>query len=275
VQFVRTREDGDIAYDYVEEFDSLQTLRRAGLVEVELHGYTHIFPDREAWLSAHDRHSSNSWYREFGAEAVRFFVDNPGLTHPIDDALEIFGSHFNATPVALICPGEEFTNHVLIKALEAGMMLVSSYYLALRERDRFCWTQHVYAPYLDTADSKWFDSGLPVVGYFHDFDIARRGVDWFGRCLDHWQLVGAGRIIDLNELSAALNMKSAINQAEHGWELSVFTEARHPLPRSFKLNVFFPDGDVPSEISAVVNSERVSLKVLTTGRHTGIVTVPS
>jgi hypothetical protein len=33
------------------------------------------------------------------------------------------------------------------------MGLVSSYYLALCDGERFCWTQYVCAPYLDKSDA--------------------------------------------------------------------------------------------------------------------------
>ena len=66
--------------------------------------------------------------------------------------------------------------------------------------DRFCWSQHICAPYLDEPEAAWFGAGRPVVGYFHDRELAPEGVEWMRRWLDWWQNAGAQRLMDFREL---------------------------------------------------------------------------
>lgn len=256
VRFESPGDEGILIYDHVEEFRAIRALMDAGLVGVEMHGYTHLTPDRQSWLKADDRFDENSWFREFGKNASRYLDDHPEIPHPIEEAMDVFETFFDCRPTSLICPGEEFTHHVLGKALSEGLPLVSSYYIAIRDDGRFCWSQHVCAPYLDIPGESWFDAALPVVGYFHDFDIAERGVGWFSGCLDQWQQAGARKIIDLGELAAVLGMRFEMRKTDAGWELEVETGIDLPSPRPFELKIHFPDGDEPSAISCIQDGQR-------------------
>lgn len=265
VRFEFHGDDGILTYDHVGEFQAIRTLMAARLVGVELHGYTHLSPDRQSWLKARDRFDSNSWFREFGRDAVSYLEEHPEIPHPLQEALRIFETFFHRRPTSLICPGEEFTRHVLVKALAEGLPLVSSYYLAIRDGCRFCWSQHVCAPYLDIAGDIWFDAALPVVGYFHDFDIAKKGVEWFSACLDQWQQAGARRIIDLGELAAILGTSIAMRKRDSEWELEVRGDSSLPLPRAFEWKIYFPDGNVPSAISCTIGGRRQILPLTHAG----------
>jgi len=110
--------------------------------------------------------------------------------------------HFGVVPTTLVAPGDAFTEPAVALAAKLGLRLMSSYYLALRAGGRFAWCQHVCAPYLDTGARKWLAGGLPAVGYFHDKDIADRGVRWFAASLDKWQRAGARNFIDFRALAA-------------------------------------------------------------------------
>lgn len=268
VRFEHHGDDGIQLHDHAGEFQAIRKLMDAGLLGVELHGFTHLSPDRQAWLDAPDRFDSNAWFREFGRDAVRYLEDHPGIPHPIDEALEIFETYFHTRPTSLICPGEEFTSHVLVKALAVGLPVVSSYYLAIRDGGRFCWAQHVCAPYLDIPAETWFDAALPVVGYFHDSDIAENGVKWFSDCLDQWRQAGARKMIDLGELAAALGMKFAVKKKDDEWELEVLGAPGLPLPRPFELQLHFPHEKAPPVISCIHAGQRRVLPV-THGRTGG------
>lgn len=191
-------------HDYRSEYRGIQHLRAAGLGEVELHGYTHLHPDLNAWAQAADRYHAINWFREFGEPATRALRDLSQARHPLEAGLASLQSQYSSRPVALICPGDEWTNDVLERALDLGFELVSSYYLAVRHGDRFCWCVHVCAPYLDQPNGEWLDSGLPVVGYFHDQELALQGIGWFTHHLDAWQDAGFRRFVDFRELAAAL-----------------------------------------------------------------------
>jgi hypothetical protein len=260
-------------FDYKEEFDSIQELRENGLAEVEMHGFTHVFPDRNAWLKAPDKYDNNAWYREFGSDAIQYLKENPQDIHPLDSALQQFQLLFNIKPVTLISPGEVFTNAILIDALNKGLMLVSSYYLATRHNNRFCWSQHVCSPYLDKPEEKWLDAGLPVVGYFHDFDIAEKGVGWFSDCLIRWEDAGVKRLIDFYELNAILNLQSEIKIEDEVISLILRTDPDFPIPKSFQIYVFFPDKNFPAHIKVKINESSTYLNVTKVEEHIGMILI--
>jgi hypothetical protein len=242
-------------YDHVAEYQSLQQLRREGLAEVELHGHTHIFPNRRTWLSAPDRFSNKEWFREFGGAAAAYLDKHPEVPHPVDEGLSALREYFDRFPSTLICPGEVFTRQVLVKALDSGLMQVSSYYLAFRHDDRLCWTQHVCAPYLDKPDPAWFAAGLPVVGCYHDFDIARHGEEWMPECLDRWQDAGCRRFMGLDDLNALLQLRMILKEDDHGWELHLHWDPAWPTPPRLDLLLHFPGHPVPPHIQVFINHE--------------------
>ena len=176
-------------------------MQKEDLVDIELHGFTHVNPDVGGWLAADDRYEAVHWYRELGQSAAEFLKHLPNGDHPLSKGVAAIKEYFDKYPTALVCPGDEWTNEVLEFALSLDLRMVSSYYQALRYGDRFCWTYHVCAPYFDKPDAKWFDSPLPVVGYLHDRDIAVHGLDWFVGHLDRWIEAGAKRFIYFRDLS--------------------------------------------------------------------------
>ncbi|HUG67549.1 MAG TPA: hypothetical protein VMM76_07345 [Pirellulaceae bacterium] len=69
---------------------------------------------------------------------------------------------------------------------------------------------------MDQPNGEWLDSGLPVVGYFHDQELALQGVGWFTRYLDAWQEAGFRRFIDFRELAAALSLQLDVCEPDGG-----------------------------------------------------------
>ncbi len=228
-------------FDYESEFRGIQQLRNKGLAEAELHGYTHIHPDKEAWVNAHDKYDNKAWYREFGRNTIDYIRNIPAEEHPFKLGLVAFRDIFQTSPSTLICPGEEFTNDVLSKALEAGLMFVSSYYLAVRIDKTFYWDQYVCAPYLNNHDPSWFDAGLPVVGYFHDFDLSIHGIDWLADCLENWQKAGANYFIDFRELAGILSHTISLNKRETEFQLNVEQKDKWKTIRPFRISAYFPE----------------------------------
>ena len=116
-------------HDYTAEFQGIQALRQSGLADVELHGFTHMHPDREAWARAADRFESRpatDWYREFGRAAVPALERLAAGDHPLVRALGLFREYFGTAPTTLICPGDQWTDATLARALELGLQLVAS-----------------------------------------------------------------------------------------------------------------------------------------------------
>ncbi|MSP67042.1 MAG: hypothetical protein EXQ96_02880 [Alphaproteobacteria bacterium] len=202
-----TRHDGQ------SEFRGIEALRRRGLVEVELHGHTHMHPDTRAWARAPDRYTRVGWFRELGCAALPVLDRLTPERHPLARGQRSLARQFRTHPTTLVAPGDDFTDAALEHALDLGLDLASSYYTALRHLDHFAWCTHLCAPYLAEAAAHWFESGLPVVGYFHDRDLAVHGTGWLDRHLAAWCAAGATRFIDFRMLAAALATRCGADDA--------------------------------------------------------------
>jgi hypothetical protein len=259
-------------YDFSAEYRSLQKLIDAGLIDAQVHGFTHLHPDRVAWAEAPDRYSNTTWYREFGRHATQYINNHPELEHPLNAGIMAVTGYFKAFPSALICPGDEFTNDVLERALQAGIMLVSSYYLALRIGQQLCWTQHVCAPYLDQPDSVWFDSELPVIGYFHDFDVCLNGTGWFSKYMDEWQAAGAKYLLSLGEVAARMNYYLSVEK-EDVWQLRMIAESKRPVKRAVRVHLYNPVGKLPVVVAVRRDGEVYVGEVSDIGNCSGTIDV--
>jgi hypothetical protein len=264
-------------HDYEAEFRGIQRLRSDRLGDVELHGNTHIHPDRQRWLSTDDRYEtwpSTCWFRELGEPAATALAALPPEEHPLVLGVAALGEHFGIRPTTLIPPGDQWTNEVLEIALDLGMILVDSYYLAIRDTDRFCWCTHVCSPYLDKPDAAWFDSGLPVVGYFHDYEPAVYGVEWISKWLDRWQELGARRFIDFRELAAIVSRQLVLEKHDGLLSLTINDGHAPALVRPVAVNIRVPEGKVPPNVSATIDSTKISLQVNPLGDTVGRVALP-
>ena len=248
-------------HDYEAEFSGIQALRAEALDDVELHGYTHGHPDRAAWARAPDRYEATSWYRELGHAAAAALAAAPANEHPLALGIAALERHFGTRPTTLICPGDEWTDKVLERALALGLRLVASYYLALRDGDRFCWSTHVCAPYLDEPDACWFASGLPVVGYLHDYEPSVHGVAWLRRWLDAWADAGARRLVDFRELAGAVGRHLSLRGPPGDLRLVVADDDAPALVRPLAVRVRVAEGPLPSRVRALVDGDSQSLGV--------------
>ena len=233
-------------FDYQEEFRGIEKLRSTGLAEVELHGYTHIHPDKNSWLNAADRNENKKWYREFGKSAASFISNLAEEKHPLSSGIEAFQKTFRSLPSTIIFPGEEFTANVLKKFLKSGLNLISSYYLGMRVGRQLCWNYYVCSPYLDLVDSRWFDQELPVVGYFHDFDVLINGIDWFTQHLERWQQAGANYFIDFRQLSSILDRTISLNEIASQFELNLHSEKHSPFLKPVRVGFHIPSRNFSS-----------------------------
>jgi hypothetical protein len=255
------------------EFKGIQTLRAAGLGDVELHGHTHMHPDSVSWAKAPDRYDTENWYREFGSSAAAAIAARPTQHHPLALGLAALQRHFGVCPTTLICPGDQWSDLVLERALDLGLCLVSSYYQALRVDDRFCWCTHFCAPYLDEPDGAWFDTGLPVVGYFHDREPALEGVAWISQWLDRWHAVGARRLLDFRELSAAVGRRLSLQQGPDGLHLRVTKGSAPCLVRPLTVTLRTPRGPLPSRLSVFLDNMELFSEIQPLGDSIGRVTL--
>ena len=261
-------------HDYEAEYRGIQALRAQGLADVELHGYTHMYADPEVWATAPDRFEAKSWYREFGRAAHKVIAGLPPDQRPLALGVASIRHYFDVLPTTVIFPGDDFTTEPVERALGLGLRLVSSYYQALRDRDRFCWTQHVVAPYLDHVDAVWFDAGLPVVGYFHDRDLALHGVSWFGTCLDRWQAAGARRLLDFRELATVVGRSLSLEEGPDGARLTVAGEGAPALVRPLMVGIRSPGTRPPARVHVRLDDRECSLEVEPLAHGLGRVVLP-
>ncbi|MCL6257696.1 hypothetical protein M3O96_01260 [Aquiflexum sp. TKW24L] len=195
----------NVSYDYVSEYHCIQKLILQQKAQVETHGFTHLYPDLNSWSISPNKSNDINWFREFGADAMKFIKDSSPENHPLQNASKALKSYWNDQPVVMVFPGETFTLQTQKDALEMRWKMISSYYQAFKIEERFCWTQLVEAPYLDQHDISWGIKECPVVGYFHDFDLSKHGVGWFSDCLENWKECGFKYFIDLRTLLIGYN----------------------------------------------------------------------
>ena len=220
VKYIKT--DGNyLVFDYAAEFRGIQKLRNSGLVEAELHGYTHMHPDRNPGKRQQINMKIKCGSGNLAGRQLVLLIACQKKNIPCILGMEAFRKNFQSLPSTLICPGEEFTNNVLEIAMKTVLNLVSSYYLGIRIGHQLCWNQHVCSPYLDLADPRWFEQELPVVGYFHDFDLSIHGINWFAQQLDAWQHAGAKFFIDFRELSNILSHTISISESAGQYQLNL------------------------------------------------------
>lgn len=207
-----------------------------------------MHPDREAWKKATDKYENKMWFREFSKSSINFINSRPEEEHPLHSGIEAFQKNFQSLPTTLICPGEEFTNDVLKKAMQAGLRLVSSYYLGMRIGHQLCWNQYVCSPYLDLADPHWFEQELPVVGYFHDFDLSTHGINWFAQHLDAWQQAGAKFFIDFREFANILSHSISISESGGQYRLNLLSENNLPFIKPVRIGIHIPTKAITTKI---------------------------
>jgi hypothetical protein len=261
-------------HDYAGEFRGIQALRAAGAGDVELHGYTHMHPDTKLWSQASDRYEVTSWFRELGTTATAAIGAKPPARHPLALGARALRDYFGVRPTTLVCPGDEYTDGVLERALGFGVCLVSNYHLAIRDGERFCWTTYVCAPYLSEPGADWFNAGVPVVSYFHDRDPVLEGTAWIGRWLDGWHAAGARRMMDLRELASAIGRRLHVEATDGDLRLTITTPGASALVRPLPIGIAWPGRPLPSRLSAIVGGRTLSLGVERVSPSFGRVILP-
>jgi hypothetical protein len=234
-----------------------------------------LHQDLEAWLKARDRYENRCWFRDFSYSSDQHLERHPGSQHPLDRAIAVMQEYFETAPTCLICPGDEWTDRVLEHALDVKLQLVSSYYLAIRHANRFVWSTHICAPYLDRPETKWFRSGLPVVGYFHDYEPATSGVSWMTKQIDQWREAGAQRFVDFREAAAALGMRLSLEESNNDLTLQIEREDDAPAcPRPVPVNIRTHRGQLPNAVLCRQGSREQRIAVHRVSDKEGRISVP-
>jgi hypothetical protein len=180
------------------EWAALDDGCRRGVAELECHGYTHVHPDTRRWVAAADRYSNVGWYRE--------------LAPPVDEVEPTIAAQENVLRAwqqacgagsTLVAPGEAWGMNTVTAARRRGFELMNSWGLCRLQLEVPTWTHLVTAPYLDEPDAAHIAPGFPVVGYWHDRDMAVHGPTWAPGWLDAWRDAGATRAWSFARLARA------------------------------------------------------------------------
>jgi hypothetical protein len=137
----------------------------------------------------------------------------------------------------MVFPGETFTLEAQEDTLKFGWNMISSYYQAFKIEERFCWTQLVESPYLDEYNLNWYIKECPVVGYFHDFDLAKHGVSWFSDCMENWKKCGFKYFIDLRTLLIGYHFNLTLEDKPNIGILHLNNELYAPNGYPFRIKV--------------------------------------
>lgn len=193
--------------DYAAEFAAMLELRRRGLAAIELHGYTHVHPDRERWARSPTAHEKVGWYRELGAEVVGSLEGLPRERHPLALGYSLFAEHFGGAPRALLCPGNACGEAIIAHAFELGFEAIAARSLAVRGDGGFEWVTRVPTLLLEHSPPASLAEGEAAIASFHDRDLALHGPQWLERRLAEWRGGGARRFVDVAELAAHPELK--------------------------------------------------------------------
>lgn len=246
--------------DCEAEFRGVLALRNAGLASVELHGFTHMHPDLERWIASANAFGDVRWYRELAPESGEALARLAPDRHPIARGSELFEAHFGGFPLALVCPGNAWSEQALAVAHSRGFELVAALDLAWREHGRFAWSNEVHSAQLDDPDPGRVIDGSPAMALMHDRDLALSGVEWLDRGLRSWSEAGARRFSDLRELAAVRGLTFEVSREWGGWLLEVSRDRGPALPRPFPVLLRLP-GRLPRRIRAALACERLELEL--------------
>jgi len=181
-----------------QEWAALDRAVANGLADLECHGYTHLDPNIEEWLEAPDRFDDPYWFRELWPPRR---AQEPAWQQQAERIARWQQACGPGT--ALVAPGEGWGLGTLKAATSRGLKLFCSWGICRLDMPVPTWSRGVGSPYLDEADTSWFETGLPVVGYWHDRDMVVNGPNWAPEQLERWRDAGARRAYAFADLARA------------------------------------------------------------------------
>lgn len=187
--------------DCAAEFVAVRALAARGVAAIELHGYTHVHPDRERWARSPTAHTKVGWYRELGPEVTGSLEALPAAARPLRLGFELFREQFGAPPTALLCPGNACGDTVVAEAFELGLESIAARCVALRAGAGFRWRPEIEDRPLVHPATEALAGGAPLIASFHDRDLALHGPRWLAERLAEWRAAGARRFVDLAALA--------------------------------------------------------------------------
>ena len=207
VRFIRNIGNNENrVYNYSEEFDALKDAARSGCIEIEAHGLTHVDPDTDQWLAAKDRYDNMGWYHEFRHVCENRDIGDAELSHILNESAKKIEECFGVFPTAVTPSGHEQSENTDIIAHAEGYKLFSSEYHSIKKNGLVIRNEKIKSIFLEAMlpDSSFAAAGYPIVGVFHDYDIAVNGLGWLEETIDQCRKSGINRFMTLKELSGYL-----------------------------------------------------------------------
>lgn len=211
------------------EWAHLDEGRARGCLDLECHGFTHLDTDTGAWLAAADRYTNRDWFREMWPPRL---VEEPSV-----DVQRAVVQRWQAAcgpGTSLVAPGEAWGLNTVTAARLQGLRLFNSWGICRLDMPVPTWSAGVGSPYLDEADGAWSSCEVPVVGYWHDRDMAVSGPGWAPSQLDAWRDCGIKRFVAFADLARAyatevdavlVDGEVVIRRSPPGWPLCIETAA--------------------------------------------------
>ena len=188
-----------------QEWAALDAAVGRGIADLECHGHTHLHPNLERWAAAPDRTSEVGWYRELWSPLDAREPATSDQAAIIERWQQACG-----TGTTLVAPGEGWGAQTLAAARLRGLKLFTSWGVCRLDLPAPAWSRGITSPYLDEVDAARFDGGLPVVGYWHDRDMAVNGERWAPDLLAAWREAGARRAWAFADLAKAYEPIDAV-----------------------------------------------------------------
>lgn len=212
-------------YDYESEYRGLLAGVRAGTLDPELHGWSHVSLDREGWCRAPDRYTNFEWLMELAPRQGR--EATVGDQHRIlTEGTRRIVAWFGVTPSSLIPPSHGVDEEAELVAREFGLRLVDGPFLSLLRPDRVIQNGKVKTFWAhwpgDGVGDAALRAGYPIVVGLHDRELVRRGAEWFEGFLGRWRAAGVRRFVTLRELAAHVGVR--LTAALEGDVLTVVVE---------------------------------------------------
>ena len=200
------KENKEIYYDYTSEFRGIKYGVDNGRLFVESHGLTHLDIDIDEWLKSKDKYSNRKWYREFRHVYKNSDVSKEQQYLHMKESAEKIRESFGQLPIVITPAGYEQSQDTEHIARRAGFRFFSSEYNSLLKKEIVIRNDKVPSVYMThlKPDKDYSESGYPLVGVFHDYDIVNLGVTWLDNMIRKWKENGMEIFVPLEELASYL-----------------------------------------------------------------------
>lgn len=223
-------------------------LKASKTFETELHGYTHISPNIDAWLKARNQDGEADWYREFLGTEQRPFVQRPREVQEnlIDLAQQMHLKAFERKAKVMVPPGHAISWDTAEICVAKNLWGMCGRSLVI-EKDGIHRRSRLIASFdlnnIDESNVASLSRVAPKVAVLHDIDIHRHGVTWLQAKLS---MLKARRWLSVRELTAMVKFvpEVNINVQNHQLKLSFPAVDLDPLPEHWqqKFNISLPYG---------------------------------